>query len=110
MAAPETDVERVRRYCKQQNFHDHTDQLRIDFELDNNTVTLYEDRPAWDGSPGERMREEFARMRWSPSNGAWTLYCLDSNLKWHKYQGINPGSMQSLLREVDEDPTFIFKG
>lgn len=110
MVAPETDVERVRRFCSKENNHEHVAELRVDFELDNNTITLFEDRPRWDGPPTERMREDFARMRWSPSNGNWTLFCLDRNLKWHKYPEIGPGSMQRLLKEIDEDPICIFKG
>ncbi|MGO9457370.1 MAG: DUF3024 domain-containing protein [Acidimicrobiales bacterium] len=110
MPAPETDVERVRRYCDTENRLGHTDQLRIEFELDNNTVTLFEHRAPWDGRSEEWMREDFARLRWSPSNGNWTLYWLDRNFKWHKYSRIGPGSMQAALREVDLDPTYVFKG
>lgn len=110
MGAPENDVERVRRFCDAENQHEHTDELRVEFELDNNTITLYESRSPWDGRSTERMRENFARLRWSPTNGNWKLFCLDRNLKWRTYSNIGPGSMTRLLREIDEDPTFIFKG
>ena len=33
-----------------------------------------------------------------------------SDLRWHKYTEIEPGTVESLLAEVDEDPTNIFKG
>lgn len=33
-----------------------------------------------------------------------------SDLRWHKYREIDPGPVQWLLDEIDEDPTNIFKG
>jgi hypothetical protein len=110
MVVPDTDIARVRRHCEAQNRHDHTDSLRIDFEVLGNDIVLFEDRAPWNGKSTERMREDFAKMRWSPSNRHWTLYCMDGNLKWHKYSEIGPGPIQTLLDEVDDDPTCIFKG
>jgi hypothetical protein len=74
MAAPDNDVEQVRRFCEAENRHGHTDQLRIEFELDNNTITIFGYRAPWDGRSTEWMREDFARIRWSPTNGKWALY------------------------------------
>jgi hypothetical protein len=52
-----------------------------------------------------------AQFRFDPSTGQWTLYCADRNSKWHKYLDVEPTSrFDTLLEEVNKDPTGIFFG
>ena len=41
----------------------------------------------------------------------WTLYWLDRNSKFHIYERIKPSKyIETLLKEVNSDPTGIFWG
>ena len=110
MAVPEFDVAKIKRYCDKDNTTPHSDKLRIDFEVDGNVVTLFELRAPYDGASTEWMREDFAQFRWSPSNKLWSLYCMRGDLRWHRYKDLDPGPVDELIAEIDEDPTNIFKG
>jgi hypothetical protein len=37
----------------------------------------------------------------------WTLYWPDCNSRWHRYDDLEPGSVDTLLDEFDDDPTCI---
>jgi hypothetical protein len=73
-------------------------------------VTLIENRPAL-MKPGTWVEIVVAQFRYDPDSKLWRLYCADRNSRWHEYWDTDPTSdFQSLLREVDEDPTCIFWG
>ena len=62
------------------------------------------DSSTWVGIP-------IAQFRFNPKNSKWTLYCADRNSRWHEYNDLDPDQeFETLLREVDADPTGIFWG
>ena len=68
-------------------------------------------RPPWDGSDGEWVPDAVARLRWTGTTGRWTLYWMDSNLRFRRYEWLAPSpGVSRLLDEVDEDPTALFWG
>ena len=53
----------------------------------------------------------FARLRYTKTRREWALYWRDRNLKFHLYDLAEPtASVETLLDEVDRDPTSIFWG
>lgn len=105
-----TEVESVmQEYCAKKIPLQHHDKIRMSFGIQGNSVTLYEERPPWDGR-GEWSKKSIAQFRYD-DDGMWTLYCADRNSKWHEYDDVDPAEdIQDLLDEVDDDPTGIFWG
>jgi hypothetical protein len=85
-------------------------QLRHGFELGPHDIVLFDERPRFDRSR-EWLRHDVARFRWFQSRREWQLYCQFSDLKWHLYEP-RPSAkkFETLLAEVDADPTGIFWG
>jgi hypothetical protein len=51
-----------------------------------------------------------SRNFYAAGTTTWTLYWADRNSRWHRYGHIEPGAIDDLLLEIDEDPTCIFWG
>ena len=61
------------------------------------------------GSPW--TRSPIARLRYTKTRREWALYWRDRNLKFHLYDLVAPTcNVETLLDEVDRDPTCIFWG
>lgn len=114
MSLPETDVARVRRWVAEQNerIGGHIDEMRVEMEVDSRAITIHECRSLWREDFGpEWTRQEIARMRYTKSTGAWTLYWPDRHSRFHRYEDIDPTpTIDRLLAEIDADPTCIFWG
>ena len=86
------------------------DRVRLSYRFRGNSVTLYEDRPAF-RKPNQWVRIPVAQFRFDPEQHIWTLYCADRNSKWHEYFDLESNhDFEVLLEEVNEDPTGIFWG
>lgn len=89
---------------------EHLGQMRIEFLVSRNAVTIVESRSPWDGSAGDWWQQEVARLRFERTRG-WTLYWSDRNSDFHVYDRVpSTVRVKRLLDEVDEDPTCIFWG
>ena len=81
-------------------------------DVDAGPVTVLECRPPWQGhaeSPWTRF--PIARLRYTKARQEWALYWRDRNLKFHVYDLVEPTrNVETLLDEVDRDPTCIFWG
>ncbi|MGI8794346.1 MAG: DUF3024 domain-containing protein [Acidimicrobiales bacterium] len=88
------------------------DQLRYELDVDARSVTILECRPPWREDFGpEWTRFPVARLRYTKARQEWTLYWRDRNLKFHRYDVVDPNpAVEALLAEVDADPTGIFWG
>ena len=114
MSLPDTvkhQVETVlRAFCERRVPPEVRDKVRLTYDFRGNAVTLYEDRPQWT-DPSQWGHLAIAQFRFDTANGQWTLYCADRNAKWCEYLDADPASrFESLLEEVDKDPTGIFFG
>ena len=112
MALPETDLERIRRFCEEQVPEHVRDQVRVEHRVRGRAVTIVELRPPWDPSPGDAWVEfPQARMKYDEQTQGWTLYWFDRNSRAHRYDAVEPEQpRERLLAEYDQDPTCIFKG
>ena len=111
MALPE-EVKRktvalMQRYCDERVPAEAQSKVRASFGIRGNSVSLYEERPPWDGE-GEWSKMVIAQFRYG-EDGRWTLYWPDRNGRWHEYDDVNPTKdIRKLLDEVDDDPMDIF--
>jgi hypothetical protein len=110
VAIPEIDVERIKRFCADQSPAEHADKVRVVYKVRGKSVTISESRPPWDGRGTEWTNQPVAQVRYWPEENKWSLHWSDRNSKWHPYELIHPGSLSSLLLEIQQDPTCIFWG
>jgi hypothetical protein len=101
---------KLQDYCAQKVPEHARNQLRVGFKIRGNSVTLFEERPAFP-DPSQWVDIVVAQFRYNPSCREWTLYCADRNSRWHEYDDLEANKdFDVLLREVEEDPTGIFWG
>src|SRR5213596_3445153 len=111
---PETDVAGVRRWVDARNERlppRARSQVNYEFDVQERSVTVLESRAPWDpGRMGpEWTRIPIARFRYTSSRREWTLYWRDRNLKFHRFDLVEPSArIEDLLNAVDEDRTGIF--
>jgi hypothetical protein len=115
VSLPETDLARVRRWVDARNARlseRARDQIRNEIDVDDRAVTILECRPAWRADLGtEWTRFPIARLRYTKARREWQIYWRDRNLKFHLYDLVPPiANVESLLAEIDADPTCIFWG
>lgn len=106
----ETDVARVRRWCRDR-VPDHLhDQVRVEVDIAARHLTIMECRPAWNAN-GEWTRLPVARLRFTRATGLWSLYWQDRNERFHLYDRVGASERLSvLLEEIERDPAAIFWG
>lgn len=88
------------------------DQVRLEFSVRGNSITIVERRPPWREDFGpDWSSTKVAQLRFDPASQAWALYCSDANGPWLRYTYLEPSKgVRSLLDEIDADPTGIFWG
>ena len=85
-------------------------QTRLGHAIRGNSVTLLEIRPDFD-DPAAWVKFPIARFRFNTRSGLWSLYWHDRNRRWQRYENMTATrNFETLLTEVDRDPTSIFWG
>ncbi|MFI5035870.1 MAG: DUF3024 domain-containing protein [Acidimicrobiales bacterium] len=108
---PNRDLDQIHEYAARQVPPELQDQIRMEVDIRGRTVTIFERRPPWREDFGpEWTREGVARMKYDAESKRWTLYWSDSNERWHIFGLITPGTIEKILREVEQDRTNIFWG
>jgi hypothetical protein len=109
---PEDDLGEIRRWANRRVPEHAQDQVRLEVDVSDRTVTILECRPPWRPEYGpDWTRFPIARLRYTKSRSRWSLYWRDRNLKFHEYDLADPTTnIQDLLSEIDHDPTGIFWG
>ena len=103
-------AKRLTDYCEQRVPPHVRDQVRLEFRIGPRHVELFEVRPRFD-NPAEWREHPVAKFRWIASHREWRLYCQFRDLRWHEYEpNFAAGDFDTLLAEVDRDPTGIFWG
>lgn len=116
MAIPEPvrskALEAVERFCENRVPAEVRDQLRLDFVVRGNAVTVRECRQPWREDYGpEWSVSPVAQLRFDAATSLWRLYWMDSSSRWHEYPEAKPNvEIEWLLREVDLDPHGAFWG
>jgi len=103
-------TKRLTEYCDAKVPERVRDRVRLCFRIGASDVVLFEERPRFN-RPKEWGEENVAKFRYVASRREWRLYCVFRDLRWHKYEPLPSASdFDTLLAEVDEDPTCIFWG
>jgi heme A synthase len=114
MALDELELKRIDRtvgsLCRKLSPPEHAEKLRTVYEVQGHTVTMYEDRPPWDGV-GEWTHRGLARFRYVRSSGLWSLYWMRADLRWHRYDPApSTADLASLVAVVADDEYGAFLG
>ena len=111
MALPDLDVARVRRWCEARVPQRARHQVRVECDVAPGHLTIVERRAPWREDGSEWTTSPIARLRYSATDGTWTLLNHDRNLRFHAYDLIGPSQdVDDLLAEIDRDPGSIFWG
>ncbi|MFD2115215.1 DUF3024 domain-containing protein [Paenibacillus yanchengensis] len=82
-------------------------QVRMNYKMRGNNVTLVEERPAFRSD--EWVEINIAQFRLT--EGMWNVYWNDSKGKWHYVEEIEPAEdFEQQLKKVDQNNTGIFWG
>lgn len=105
---PELDVARVQRWCDRHVPEDARHQVRVECEVGDRQLTIVERRAPWREDFGpDWTRYPVARLRYTKTRRAWTLYWRDHNLNFHIYDQVAPtANVHELLAETDRHPIF----
>src|SRR5271157_1797224 len=99
---------KLKIYCENRIPEEARDQVKMNYEIKGNKITLYEERPRWTGE-GPWTKMAIAQIRYNEEKENWTIYWRDRNEKWHLYTEIKPRkNIEDNLKEIDKDPTGIF--
>jgi hypothetical protein len=109
-ALPDLDLARIHRYCDSRVPAHLRDEARVHATHRGKNVTIYDCRPPRHPELKEWSRVPIAQLRYDAEHKHWTLYYADRNSRWHRYDLIDPGTVDQLLEEIDSDPTGIFWG
>lgn len=114
MAFDELELKRIARtvgeLCRKCSPPEHAEQLRTVYEVEGHSVTMYEERPPWDGV-GEWTRRGIARFRYVRSRDEWQLHWMRQDLRWHLYDPDEmPADLPSLVAVVEADKYGAFFG
>jgi hypothetical protein len=109
---PQTDVERVRRFCAERVPAHESDQVRVECEEAPGAVTVVALRPPWREDYGpEWSRMPVARFRYVRSTRLWTLYYHRHTGRWERYPLLSSTTrIEPLLDELEHDPICVFWG
>ena|SRR2546430_3006065 len=109
-AAKNRAMEALERFCSRHSRPDLRDLLWYNARLERNAAVICEHRPPFDGRV-EWSELAVAKFRYNVADGTWELLCADRNNKWHIYEWLDPTrSIDTLLAEVERDPSGIFWG
>jgi hypothetical protein len=109
---PDVDLHRVRAFCAARVPEHARNQVRLEADVEGCRVTIVESRAPWRPEYGPAWtRSAVASLRYSPTHHHWTLFWIDHNGRWHRYQRTPPtATIDSLLHELKRDPEHIFWG
>lgn len=83
-------------------------ELDIVYSINDQTIDIGEQRPVWQGKPGETSALPSARIKYIRSLDRWKIYWMRKDMKWHLY------SVELTLAEALEvirvDPDCCFFG
>jgi hypothetical protein len=108
---PELAVAKIKRFCHERTPPEFRDEMRLEVEVRDNSVTILDCRPLFHGEPGEWTRMKIAQLRFDPAAATWALYWADRNSRWHRYDDLEATTvLDEVLAEIAEDATCIFFG
>ena len=111
MSLPSTERSRVDALLSEYCAARAHPQIRHEYRVRGNSVTLLERRPSFRRPADEWTESVIAQFRFDPVRLTWSLFCADRNSKWHLYTEAPPSKrLEALLKAVSDDVTGIFWG
>ncbi|MHB8469950.1 MAG: DUF3024 domain-containing protein [Gaiellaceae bacterium] len=116
MAIPElvrhAATRRVEAFCERRVPSHVRAEVRLEFLVRGNNVTIVERRAPWRPEYGPEWSSlKIAQLRYAPATSMWSLNWRNRNERWFVYSQIAPScDIALLLSEIDADPTGIFWG
>jgi len=96
--------------CRRRSPARFADKLRVVYEVEGHSISVFEERPDW-CQPDVWRRMGVARFRYFRSRDEWTLYWMRRDLKWHVYDPeTRKRDLATLVRVVDQDRYGAFFG
>jgi hypothetical protein len=97
-------------YCEEKIPLDIRNQVKIEFLIRGDEVSLFECRAPWKGE-GEWISMKIARFKKDHKTETWQLYWADRNDRWKPYPPLPyHRDIEMLLAEVEENETGAFWG
>ena len=114
MSLSEFEIKRIDKlfseYCEQRVPPELHHQIKIEYRVRANEVTLFESRPVWDDH-AKWISGKVARFQKDSETETWFLYWADRNGKWRAYQPLpSQRDIQKLLSEVEKNDNGAFWG
>ena len=99
-------VRHLDRYCDRRD----ADDRRLEYVIRGDAITLVQRRPPWRPMRGaEWTSSNLAQFRFDETARTWSLFWPRPTGQWVEYDKLRPATgVESLLREVDTDPTGVF--
>lgn len=107
MTLPDLDVARVQRWCAARVPEHARHQVRVECDIAARHLTILERRAPWREDYGPEWTSfPIARMRYTATAKTWSLYWRDRNLKFHRYDLLDPTPrIAELLAELAPPPS-----
>ncbi len=100
----------IEKYCENMVPAHAQHQVMSKYEFDKNTIILIESRVKWNDE-SVWIDIPIAKIKYEMKSMTWELYCVLSNEKWMRYDGLEPQKdLQKCIDEIEADPTCIFWG
>ena len=114
MAFSELEKKRIEKiftdYCEKKVPPQYRNELRVEFQIRGNEVSLLECRAPWRGE-GDWTRTKVARFKKDPKTETWLLFWADRNNKWREYSPLSfHARIEKLLDEVEKNENGAFWG
>jgi hypothetical protein len=87
----------IGQWCLDKVPPEHKKQIDYDYEVDGQSVTIFEVRPLWRGQAGQTTRRPVVKFRYVKSSELWRIYWMRQNGKWESYE---PASAACRLEEA----------
>jgi Protein of unknown function (DUF3024) len=68
-------------------------KLDLGSRISGQNVSIFEIRPVWRGSPGERHESAVAKATYVRTRGVWRVFWMRRDLKWHSYDSRASGRL-----------------
>jgi len=97
-------------YCVKKIPANLQSQIKMEYRIREDEVTLFESRPVWDDH-AMWISGKVARFTKDPETGAWFLYQVGHDGGWLQYEALPyHRQIEKLLDEVDKNETGAFRG
>ncbi len=85
-------------------------ELDIGYRIENQSVELFEIRPAFKDS-SEKIERANAKATYVKRGGIWSIYWMRADLKWHRYEPVpEADSLEEFLSVIEDDHHGCFYG